>query len=184
MGQRIILVRHGETEANRDRQFATDDVSLTEAGRAQAHEVGLRLKREFEPDVLLSSEFLRARQTSEIIAGILGLATEAIPGLHERDFGSWKGRPYEHQELIPFDGESLDDLLKRSIDAVEELRLRYPRREVVVVCHGALIQAVCAHAAGDWSEAAVPPNCGIVILEFPEAGWTATIPASASIQAG
>lgn len=95
-GGKIILVRHGETEANRRRHFAeSDEIPLTETGRLQARQLALHLAREFRPAVLLSSCFLRARETSEIIANSLDLETEVIAGIHERDFGCLRGHPYE-----------------------------------------------------------------------------------------
>jgi probable phosphoglycerate mutase len=181
---KITLVRHGETEANQRRCFAdSDDTPLTETGRLQAHEVALRLRREFHADVLVSSEFLRARQTSEIIGRVLGLETELIAGIHERDFGCLKGHPYERlgelmsndrltdQAIEPWTwsperGECLDAVRLRAIQAMEALRVRYPGREIVVVSHGAVIQAICAHITCEWNEASVPPNCGIVTVEY------------------
>jgi broad specificity phosphatase PhoE len=156
----IMLVRHGETEANVRGCFAdSDDIPLTDAGRTQSRDLALRLSREFRPEVLISSTFLRARQTSEIIGDLLGLETEAIPGIQERNFGCLRGQPYELLGLrdprwSPEGGESLDDVRRRAIAAIESLRDRYPREEIVVVTHGAVIQAVCAQAS-------VPPNCGI-----------------------
>lgn len=183
---RIILVRHGETDANRQRCFAdSDDIPLTDTGRNQARELALRLSREFRPEVLVSSEFLRARQTSEIIADVLGLSTEAIRGIHERDFGCLKGYPYErlgemmaHSGVEPWKwsprgGESLDDVRRRAMEAIEALRVRYPRREIVVVCHGAVIQGICAHITGKWSETSVPANCGLVTIGYEAGGWAA-----------
>jgi uncharacterized phosphatase len=156
-GGKIILVRHGETEANLRRCFAdSDDIPLTETGRLQAHELALRLSREFRPEVLVSSTFLRARQTNEIIGSVLGLSTEVVPGIHERDFGCLKGQPYERLGQSPADIESLDDVRRRAIDAIGALRARHPGREIVVVCHGAVIQALC--------EVAAPPNCAIVMI--------------------
>ncbi len=171
-GSRIVLVRHGETEANLRRCFAdSDDIPLTDAGRRQAHELGLRLSREFHPEVLVSSTFLRAGQTSEIIGRVLGLSSEAVSGIHERDFGCLKGHPYERLGLrdplwAPAGGESLDDVRRRAVGALETLRNRYPGQEIVVVSHGAVMQAVYAHITGDWSEASVPPNCGIVTVGY------------------
>jgi broad specificity phosphatase PhoE len=49
--------------------------------------------------------------------------------------------------------------------------VRYAGREIVVVCHGAVIQAVCAHVTGEWSQASVPPNCGIVTIAYDVNGW-------------
>jgi broad specificity phosphatase PhoE len=73
---KIILVRHGETDANRRKCLAeSDDIPLTETGRRQ-------------------SEFARTRKTSDIIAGVLGLYPEIIPGIHECNFGFLKGHSY------------------------------------------------------------------------------------------
>jgi broad specificity phosphatase PhoE len=184
---RIILIRHGETEANRRRCFAdSDDVPLTDTGRLQSEELARRLFREFRPEVLVSSEFLRARQTSEIIGTVLGLATETIPGIYERDFGCLRGHPYERLgEMMalnnpdagkpwvwsPAGGESLDNVRQRAIASIEKLRDRFPGREIAIVSHGAVIRAVRAHITGEWSEASVPPNCGIVTVEYDAYGW-------------
>jgi probable phosphoglycerate mutase len=157
---KIILVRHGETEANVRGCFAdSDDIPLTEAGRLQSRELALRLTREFLPEVLVSSTFLRARQTSEIIADVLGIPTEAIPGIQERNFGALKGHPYDRLGLRdpqwrPEGGESLEDVRRRAVPAIEFLRDRYPEQQIVVVTHGAVIQAVCGIS--------VPSNCAIV----------------------
>jgi broad specificity phosphatase PhoE len=158
---RIVLVRHGETEANLRRCFAdSDDVPLTDEGRRQSRELAFRLSREFCPEVLVSSHFLRARETCEIIGRVLGLPTEAIPGIHERDFGSLKGQPYELLGEAP-DCESLESLAavrRRAMQVIEALRVRYPGREIVIVTHGAVIQAICGAAS-------VPPNCGIATID-------------------
>jgi len=184
---KLILVRHGETEANRLGCFAgSGDIPLTETGRLQAKELAVRLSREFTPQVLVTSTFLRARQTGEIIAEVLGLRTEAVEGLDERDFGCLKGRPYHHLgEMLlrdahlnleswqwrPDGGESLDDVRRRAAKALETLVKRYPKKEIVVVCHGAVIQALCAHVTGEWAEATVPPNCGIITIDYLAKTW-------------
>ena len=187
-GGKIILVRHGETEANRRRHFAeSDEIPLTDAGRLQARQLALRLAREFRPAVLLSSRFLRARETSEIIARSLDLETKVIAGIHERDFGCLRGQPYERMademsldsRCDPFQvwmwkpegGESQEDVRLRAGAVLDSLRVTYAEQQVVVVCHGAVIQAVCAHITGAWNDACVPPNCGIVVLDHTAQGW-------------
>lgn len=176
MPGRLILVRHGETEANLRRVFAdSDDIPLTEAGRRQAEQLALRLAREFTPRVLVASHFRRARETSEIIGRALGLAPESIPGIHERDFGSLKGLPYERLATADQSVESLESVRRRAITAIEALRLRYPAHEIVLVSHGGVIQAICAHITGVWTEESVPPNCGLVIIEYDADRWQAPI---------
>lgn len=170
---RIILVRHGETEANLRRCFAdSDEMPLTDAGRRQSRELALRLAHEFRPQVVVSSHFLRARQTSEILAGVLNLATEIIPGIHERDFGRLKGQPYDRLAAEPDSAESLEHVGRRALLSLEALRLRYPGQELVVVTHGAVIQALCVRITGQPNDTAVPPNCGVVTICYEGEGWS------------
>jgi broad specificity phosphatase PhoE len=180
---KIILVRHGETEANCRKCFAeSDDIPLTETGRRQAHELAARLAREFRPQILCSSEFARARETSEIIATTLGLRPEIIPGIHERNFGFLKGHAYDRMgeamtadplydparswQWTPAGGESLEDVRHRAIAALGEARARNRGKDIVIVCHGAVIQAICAQIGGEWRESSVPPNCGVVEIVY------------------
>jgi broad specificity phosphatase PhoE len=191
MGVRIILVRHGETEANRLRRFAeSDDIPLTEEGRRQALELASRIAREFRPELLFSSLFARARQTSEIIGAAVALVSEVLPGIHERDFGSLRGHPYTRMgEMMrtderydperpwlwaPHNGESLEQVRLRATVAVESLESR-GAREIVVVCHGAVVQAICAHITGEWRESYVPANCGYALIEKGRNGWSGPV---------
>jgi broad specificity phosphatase PhoE len=190
---RIILVRHGETEANARGHFAdSDEIPLTEAGRLQAESLAVRLARDFHPSALISSAFLRARQTSDILGRVLGLKAEVLEGIHERDFGSLRGHPYSRvAEVMPADhvhdphkirtwrpegGESLEDVRLRAVVALEDLPVRYAGREILVVCHGAVIWSICSHITGEWGENYIIPNCAVVVIEHTEQGWRLRIP--------
>ena len=135
------------------------------------------------------------RETSEIIARSLDLETEVIAGIHERDFGCLKGHPYERMAdkmsldsrydplqawmWKPEGGESQEEVRLRVGAVLDSLRVTYADRQVVVVCHGAVIQALCAYTAGSWDRANMPPpNCGIVVLEHTPQGWTKTVQSS------
>jgi broad specificity phosphatase PhoE len=186
MPGRIILVRHGETEANRTGCFAeSDEIPLTAAGRAQARDAARRLAADFRPRHMLSSPFARARETGEIIARALRLEVEILEGIQERNFGCLKGHPYARMaEMMagdpacdfdktwawrPAGGESLEDVRRRAAAVLDEVRARHGDRDVVVVCHGAVMQAMAAHMTGSWSEAAIPANCGIFVMEYQSA---------------
>lgn len=169
---KIILVRHGETAANLHRVFAdSDDIPLTDTGRRQAEQLALRLAREFTPHLLVSSHFRRARETSEIIGRALGLTPEPIAGIHERNFGNLKGLPYARLSVADRSVESLESVRSRAIAALEALRVRCPAHQIVIVSHGAVIQAICAHITGVWTEESVPPNCGLVIIPYDAESW-------------
>jgi broad specificity phosphatase PhoE len=179
---KFIMVRHGESEGNRDRRFTiSSEVSLTELGRRQAHEAAKRIARLFRPERVISSPFTRARQTSEIIVSELKLPIEIVHDLHERDLGSLKGHSYDDlRELArndpgydpthgwlwrPPGGESYEDVRRRVIAAVESLLAKYPASETVIVSHGGVMLSVWAHIVGAWPGAHLPPNCGIVLVE-------------------
>src|SRR5260370_32376875 len=99
---KLIMVRHGESEGNRDRRFnITPDIPITELGRKQAQEAAERIARMFRPEAIIASPYLRARQTAEIIAEPLGLPVEVVDDLHERDLGALKGESYDAlRELV------------------------------------------------------------------------------------
>jgi broad specificity phosphatase PhoE len=179
---KLIMVRHGESEGNRDRRFnITPGVPITELGRKQAQEVAERIARMFRPEAIIASPYLRARQTAEIIAEPLGLPVEVVDDLHERDLGALKGESYDVLRALrrndpafdrsqgwlwkPEGGESYDDVRRRVMVAIEGLRERYPEHEVVVVSHGGVMLSIWAHLVGRWKDAHLPPNCGIVIVE-------------------
>jgi len=181
---KLILVRHGETAANREGRFAhSDDIPLNEEGNLQALRVAEQLAAGHSPQRIISSPFARARQTAAIIAERFGLPVETAVDLRERNFGMLRGRAYEqmgrlmlsdpaydpaaHWFWAPQGGESLHDVQSRVVAAIETIAARYTGEEIVVVTHGAVMESVAAHLAGDWAKAAVPVNCGTVILEYP-----------------
>ena len=89
-GQRLILVRHGETEWARTGQHTgRTDIPLTELGRLQAMVLGDRLRgRTF--DQVLSSPLSRALDTCRL-AGVAEQA-EVNDDLMEWDYGAYEGR--------------------------------------------------------------------------------------------
>lgn len=147
----ILLVRHGETALNAARVLQPPDTPLSPRGLAQARALGERLAR-LPVAAVVSSDLLRAQQTAQAVAAHWpGLAVQHWPSLRERDFGDWRGRPYDslpqdplHQRAAPPGGEALDDFEHRCRLAWRELlALRTPPDGVlVVVSHGLTIRAL------------------------------------------
>lgn len=93
----IYLVRHGETEFNRERRLQGHvDSPLTELGRRQAQAVGAQLKALIGGAPgwrIVASPLGRTRRTAEIIGASLGIAEiEIEPRLIELSWGDWDGR--------------------------------------------------------------------------------------------
>jgi probable phosphoglycerate mutase len=150
----IYLVRHGQTEFNRERRIQGHvDSQLTELGVRQAHAVGRLLAdliREPAGWRVVSSPLGRARSTAEIVAAKLGaLPVELEPRLQEMSWGSYDGRlraevEAEHPETFgktgwafdaPTDGETYDDVCARVGAWLAELPPE-PERKIVAVSHG------------------------------------------------
>ena len=85
MTTELYLVRHGETDWNRQHRIqGLTDIPLNETGRAQARATGRLLSRR-SFDGIYASPLDRAMETARIIADELGLpAPEPVEGLVER----------------------------------------------------------------------------------------------------
>jgi len=184
---KLILVRHGESVGNRERIFTTTphELALTELGHEQAQHAGQYIASNFKTEVVVTSPYIRARETARIIAEILKLPLEIEPYLHERDVGTLKGQPYESVFAAPgYDpqrpwlweppgGESFEDVKRRVGPILDRLATAHPTRDVVVVSHGGVMMALWAHVTGVWDNAHVPPNCGIILIEHHSKGYMA-----------
>jgi probable phosphoglycerate mutase len=184
---RLLLVRHGESEGNRDRKFTQhDDVALTDRGREQARAAGEKIAALFQPSRLFASPFARARHTAEIIGAVVNLPVETEPDLREQSFGIFAGQPYEallsdaafHEgprwSWRPQAGESLLDVHDRAVPVLQRLARASIGHDVIVVSHGGVMLALCAFFGGGWESQTVTPNAGIVVVEH--TGDTYTLP--------
>lgn len=91
MTRRVLLLRHGRTAWNAQRRFQGQaDPPLDEVGRGQAYEVGA-LMASVRPDVIVSSDLVRALQTAEIVGEVARLPVLVDARLRERGLGHWEG---------------------------------------------------------------------------------------------
>jgi probable phosphoglycerate mutase len=176
---RLILVRHGESEGNRDRTFTQNaDVPITAVGREQARATAGLIAKHFRPARIVASPYARARQTAEIIGAVFELEVELEVGLREQSFGIFAGQPYEalltdasyHEgprwQWRPPNGESLVDVCERVVPAFARVAQESAGRDVVLVSHGGVMLAFCAHVTGAWDGLSVTPNAGVVVVEY------------------
>jgi len=149
---RLYVVRHGETDFNRDGRYqGTIDVSLNDAGRAQAERAAERIAA-LGIEQIFSSPLLRARETAEVIAARVQLPVQFIGALAERGLGRfegqtkaeiaerfpgiWDGSPTRQMFEAPPEAESLVDLTIRVHGVYRDLYARFSGRPIVLVCHG------------------------------------------------
>lgn len=161
---RLIFVRHGHTVWNGENRYqGHSDSELSELGVLQATRVGGRLSGE-TISAIYSSDLKRATDTAGAITAHHGLAVVTDSRLRECGFGDWEGLTVTQiEERYPElyaayrgdsithrapNGERLEHLQGRVVDAVNEIAANHPSGAVVVVTHGGPIRAFFCHAFG------------------------------------
>ncbi len=104
-GSRLLLVRHGETEWNRQKRFQGQiDVPLNNNGHAQARRASEFLAN-VKIDKAFSSPMLRPKDTAlEILSKHPHIKLELFEELKEISHGLWEGK-FEHEIEAEFAGQ-------------------------------------------------------------------------------
>jgi broad specificity phosphatase PhoE len=177
----LVLVRHGETDWNRENRFQGHaDPPLNDTGRGQARALADDLRGGHYAAVY-TSPLHRASETAVILASELGFEPVADEALKEVDVGSWSGLTRDQVESrfpdgylrwLEYgygwdDGETYDELGERVVSGLLEIAARHPDTHVLAVTHGGPIRSALAAADGVPFEEArqsirVIGNCAIV----------------------
>ncbi len=202
---RLVMVRHGQTDANVRHELDTrpPGAPLNSLGHAQAAALGERLAAD-PVSAVHSSVAVRAQQTAAPVAAAHGLRVEVVDGLHEVFCGDFEGRSgrealerfmavYEAWWTGDLDarlpgGESAHDVRDRFLPALEGI-LDGASGDVVLVSHGAAIRLAAAALLGDTAETFYVPNTGLVVLRPDGSGWTlehwdSAVPVPGDVTAG
>jgi broad specificity phosphatase PhoE len=150
----MVLVRHGETDANRaGLLLGRADPPLNERGRQQADALAVAFRREPAP-LIVTSPLTRAQETAARIAAATGADVETDPRLTELDYGAWDQRPLTEipadvatrwradPTFAPPGGESLAELRARIAPCEVALRTRSRDGTAIVVSHVSPIKAM------------------------------------------
>ena len=182
----MILLRHGETDWNRELRFQGQvDVPLNAVGHAQALRVAQRLVAErVAPHHLVCSDLVRAQQTAQPVLGAVlpGMRVDALVDarLREQDFGVVDGMRVDDiktqhaqawAQWLRFQadygmpgGETVREFHARVMGAVWELAQQHMGQTLVVVTHGGVLDMVwrTAHGLGlDGPRQSDIPNAGL-----------------------
>jgi len=159
----IYLVRHGETDANRELRWQGHrDTALNAVGRAQAEGVAQALAA-IPFAAVYASDLSRARDTAAPLAARLGLELRIRPGLREIDVGSWEGKTLAEVTAddpagaavhaaggAPWSGgETYEELYTRTVDALRGIGRDLAAGDLVAAfAHGGTVRAAVAAALG------------------------------------
>ncbi|XHX81201.1 MAG: histidine phosphatase family protein [Stenomitos frigidus ULC029] len=168
-GARFLLVRHGETDWNRQKRFQGQiDVPLNENGRAQSQRAAAFLKA-IPIHYAVSSPMLRPKETAEVILQHHpDVSLELEADLKEISHGLWEGKLEAeieagypgtlHQwqrspETVQMpEGENLQQVWKRTIAAWDQIVQTAASRPepgtTLVVAHDAVNKAILCYVLG------------------------------------
>lgn len=189
---RVYLVRHGETDWNRDGTcMGQQDIPLNAPGRCQAELTAERFAKEKLASIY-SSDLKRALQTGEMIAQPHGLEPIARRALREMNYGGWEGHTraeieklfpesreldYEREDSLSFQppgGESRQALYQRVTREFEAICARHLDQPVLIAAHGGVIRAIVNYVLNQRASPLAAPfytrgfscsNCGITRIE-------------------
>jgi len=159
-GNSYTLLRHGESESNTLGLSNSEDLDiyhLTENGRKEIEVRAQEIARE-GVDFIISSDFLRAKETARIISAACNIPENAI--IYDkrlREYGVGKereGKPWRETEahvrnhgLYP-DMETPQEVKRRAFAALYDIDKKYSGKKILIISHGAILNTL-AHGVAD-----------------------------------
>lgn len=153
----LLLIRHGESEANRCGIFAGQiDVELQNKGIEQAMKTAEYIAEHYTVDRVYASDLKRAYKTGKIIADLLKVDLISNEKLREIYAGEWQGKKFD--DLVAnyskdyscwlndigncscTGGESVKQLGLRVVEALTEIAKKNDGKTVVIATHATPIR--------------------------------------------
>ncbi len=178
---KIYLVRHAQSESNRDRTFTGRlDIGLTDTGREQARRLAEHL-RDLPIDAIVSSDLSRVVATVTPTAEEKGLPIRREPAFREIYGGRFEGHTYEdigkeYPEALATwlgdidhgacpEGESVEDVRARVLPAFARLVKEYDGKTVLLATHATPVRVLLSLATGrTMQELRWVPNASTSVL--------------------
>ena len=167
---RLYVVRHGETVKN---QFGLiqgqTEADLNENGIEEAKKLR-ELIDSLNIDLVISSPLRRAKDTAKLITNDK-FDIIIDDRLIERNYGLSEGKPVDSDLTVQYwdfnlntdinDVEKVRDLLARVSEFIEDMRLKYDDKNVLVVAHSAILRAIHYAING------IPEDGDLLKIEIP-----------------
>ncbi len=176
MKKRLILVKHSLPEIVEN--VPAREWKLSAEGRVRAQRLAERLNQ-YQPEVIVSSIELKAKETAEIIARKYKLELHIVEGLHEHDrsktmylsqdeFQAAVRVFFEKPNILVFGDEAANDCHTRFDQAVRSVLNYYGDKTIAVVAHGTVISLFVSGLTGIsdfflWNELDLP---SFVVLDM------------------
>ena len=169
MTKYLILVKHSVPEIQPD--SAANTWKLSEEGRRRAHPLAEQLE-DYEPEVIVSSDESKAKETADILAAHLRREVHILPDLHEHDrskapflsndvFQSSIREFFQKPDELVFGAETANQAHARFYRAVHSVLSQFRDKTVVIVTHGTVISLFVSRLTGSsdlelWNKLGLP----------------------------
>ncbi len=150
---KIYVIRHGQTDYNVQNVFqGRKDIPLNSVGLKQAEDTAKQFQG-IPVDVILVSPLIRAKETAKFVEKVTGVKPIIEQELIERSFGDLEGKHNSEECNIrmlldyqknynKFNVEPVQALFKRVSDCLDKIIYRYMGKNIVLVTHGGVAQAI------------------------------------------
>ena len=188
----LILIRHGESEANRQGIFAGHiDVDLQDKGLEQAKLTGKYIADNYKVDKIYASDLKRAYKTAMCLAEILDMEVIKDKNLREIHAGKWEGMKFD--ELIAVypeeynvwlnhigqtkcdGGESVSQLAERIMGTLTKIARENKGKTVAIATHATPIRAAQSIIESGTTEEMenIPwvSNASVTVFEYDNNVW-------------
>jgi len=153
-GNKYFIMRHGESESNEKGILSTRKENIdhvTQKGKQQIIKAVDLLKKQ-EIDLIITSPFMRTKETAEIVRDMLNLPESALlfdERIIEISVGEFEGKPSEfwrkeyhniHTPICfsvpPNGGESLKNVKDRVGEFLYDIENKYKGKNILIISHG------------------------------------------------
>ncbi len=152
---KLILVRHGETDANKNGVIqGVDGNKLNETGKIQAKKIGRELKEKYKIDMVFCSPLVRCVETLNNILDEYPIEGEILMSklIQERDFGEYSGT---ESKAVDWENLNQDNKINREMGVetwesvkkrvelfMEDLKLEDENKTILIISHAGPIRVM------------------------------------------
>ena len=138
---KILFVRHGQTNLNNPRRMqGISNSELNDTGKEQANEIRKIIEKK-KIDFIIVSPLKRAIQTAEIINSNMNKKIVIDERIKEMNYGALEGKIYSRDywnmdyDYKSINGESISDFQERIYKFIEEIKVKYKEKNILIVAH-------------------------------------------------
>ena len=154
---KFYVTRHGEAVWNvHNKICGRTDVELTDKGKEQASQLAERVG-EYDIDLIICSPLQRAHQTAKTVADRWQIPLQIDERLIEQNYVIFEGKDRQDEGFLankrqfayryPEGGESMMQMAYRVYGFIEEVKKKYPDKNVLAVCHGGVCRIIRSYFA-------------------------------------